>query len=263
MSKLNWLDKFAEEQSKKMQKTASFKKVAEQIIVDTDEIPDAIDGQEVSYKNKLYKVLNANYKDEIGSGIVLEKIAELDGEVLPAEMSMEMGTDVAPTTPEGQKKVTEAPEKAVQPDQGNAGLHIEVRDTVEVEKFNQEAVETEQQVAQENAVDRTTPEGKYNRIEKRIQEMTQVEAPVVEEVVTEEVVEDLPVEEVETEETFEEEVPTDEIEIAEDSVEEVEQPEEVEETEEVETECELTEEECEEDKKQIISNRILSKIFNR
>ena len=250
MSKLNWLDKFAEEQSKKMKKTASFKRCAEQIIVDQEEVPGAIDGQELSYKNELYKVLNANFQDEIGPGVVLEKIsktAEFDGEVLPQEMSMEMGTDVAPETPVGTKKVTDAPERAIQPDQGNAGLHIEVRDTVEVDKFYEEAAETEKQIAEENAIDRTVPEGKYNRIERRIQEMVPTEVPAEDVETVETFEEEVPVEEVEeveTEETFEEEVPTEEV------VEE-------------ETSNEEDLEECEENKKQIVSNRILSKIFNR
>ena len=251
--KLNWLDKFAEDQSKKMQKQASLNKVAEQIIVNPDEVPDAIDGQEVLYNNESYKVVNANFSDEIGSGVVLEKIskvteAELDGEVLPAEMSMEMSTDVAPTTPAGQKKVTDAPEKAVQPDQGNAGLHIEVRDTVEVDKFNEEAIETENQIAQENAIDRTVPEGKYNRILQRMQSMPVVEETVVEEAPVEEVaVEETPVEEVPVEEVVEEtpvveEAPVEEVPAEEAPVEEA--PAE------------------DESKKQVTSNRILARIIN-
>ena len=251
MSKLNWLDKFAEEQSKKMKKTASFKRCAEQIIVDQEDVPGAIDGQELSYKNELYKVLNANFQDEMGPGVVLEKIsktAEFDGEVLPQEMSMEMGTDVAPETPVDTKKVTDAPEKAVQPDQGNAGLHIEVRDTVEVDKFYEEAAETEKQIAEENAIDRTVPEGKYNRIERRIQQMVPTEVPAEDVETVETFEEEVPVEEVETEETFEEEVPTEEV------------PEEVVEE---ETSNEEDPEECKEEEKQVFSNRILSKIFNK
>lgn len=256
--KLNWLDKFAEDQSKKMQKQASLNKVAEQIIVNPDEVPDAIDGQEVLYNNESYKVVNANFSDEIGSGVVLEKIskvteAELDGEVLPAEMSMEMGTDVAPTTPAGQKKVTDAPEKAVQPDQGNAGLHIEVRDTVEVDKFNEEAIETENQIAQENAIDRTVPEGKYNRILQRMQSMPVVEEAPVEETVVEEV----PVEEVAVEETPVEEFPVEEV-VEETPVVEEAPVEEVP-AEEVSVEEAPVEDES---KKQVTSNRILARIIN-
>ena len=240
MSKLNWLDKFAQEQSKKMKKTASFNKQAEQIIVDQDDVPGAVDGQELSYNNQLYKVVNANFQDEMGPGVILERIAGFEcGEILPEEMSMEMGTGTVPCT-DG-TKVTVAPERAVQPNQGNSDLHIEVRDTVEVDKFNQEAVETESQIAQENAIDRTVPEGKYNRIEKRIQDKLTFDS-----------VED-------TLETTEEDVETLEEDTSESTEEGCEDFTDVDEDGICDT-CGLPEEECEEDKK-IISNRILSKLF--
>lgn len=171
MAKLNWLDKFAQEQSKKMKKQASFNKTAEQIIINQEEIPNAVDGQELSYNNEMYRVLNANFKDDIGPGILLEKLNKqasfTDGDVLPDEMSMEMGVD---SINFNGIKATVAPERAVKEDQNINDLHIEVRDVVEQDKYNKEAIETEQQIALENSIDRTTPYGRYNRIEKRVLE---------------------------------------------------------------------------------------------
>jgi len=195
--KLSWLDKFAEEQASKMEKTASLeKKAEEQIIVDFDEIPDAETGASVNYKGASYKVVDANYNDEIGAGIILEKEAALEDEKV--EEALE--------APVVEKKVTDAPEMA----RTNPGdiYDIEVRDTVEVQKFEGEAAETASNIAAENAIDGTTPEGKVNRILQRIKATPVVpaieEAPVVEEV-KEEV---LAVEEVK-EETIVEEIPAD------------------------------------------------------
>ena len=186
----------------------------------------------------MYKVLNASFEDEKGPGVVLEKIAEFEGGTLPEEMSMEMG---APTVTDTQK-CTVAPEKAIQPDQGNNGLHIEVRDTVEVDKFNQEATETESQIAQENAVDRTTPEGKYNRIELRIQNTLPVESPAMDETVI-----DAPI--------------TDEQTVDEPSIEDVEIPDETDCVDCEDPNCECNQDD-ESEEKQIVSNKILSRIFS-
>jgi len=217
--KLSWLDKFAEEQASKMEKTASLeKKAEEQIIVDFDEIPDAETGASVNYKGASYKVVDANYNDEIGAGIILEKEAALEDEkvedVVPAEKCEVCDNESctcekveeALEAPVVEKKVTDAPEMA----RTNPGdiYDIEVRDTVEVQKFEGEAAETASNIAAENAIDGTTPEGKVNRILQRIKATPVVpaieEAPVVEEV-KEEV---LAVEEVK-EETIVEEIPAD------------------------------------------------------
>jgi len=260
--KLGWLDKFVEEQAAKMEKTASLNKKAEQIIVDTDEIPGAEAGKEVTYKGAAYKVVDANYKDEIGVGIVLEKVAtevtagvedeienkacevcgnepctcETSVEEVPAEepVAEEVPVDVTPVV---EKKVTDAPERARNEVVDN--YHIEVRDTVEVQKFEDEAAETANNIASENAVDGTTPEGKVNRILQRIQ--TPV-APVVEEAPVEEV-EEAPVEEVP--------------EVVESAAKEV--VEEVVEEAQVEEEVSTEDEEKKEDK--LANNRIFKKII--
>jgi hypothetical protein len=197
--KLNWLDSFAEEQAKKLEKVATLNKKAEQVIVDPDQVPDATDGCEVTYKDKQYKVVDASYEDEYGKGVILEmceeKTAAIEDVDTTDPMSMEVGGDPAPmenpmgnpmsgapavgdgktpiSTPmqNGTKKVTDAPERAVQPYQGQEAYSIgDVRDQVEPQKFQAEEAETKSQIDQENAVDRTVPEGKYspNRIINRM-----------------------------------------------------------------------------------------------
>jgi hypothetical protein len=232
--KLNWLDSFAETQAAKMTKTASLNKKAEQIIVDPEEIPGAIDGKEVTYKDRKYTVVNAAYSDEIGNGIVLEASEEdkkvnagLEDlnlekeevsveETVPAEvinevpatvgpmdapMTMEMGLPTGTTTmPAGSMGAQEY--HYTNP--GDVYSIGDVRDQVEVQKFQGEATETEQAISQENAIDRTVPEGKYstNRIINRIVDsvipevapVTEI-APAVDEFVEEELPElDTPVE---------------------------------------------------------------------
>ena len=82
MKKIDWLESFAEEQLKKqgMKKTASLNKVAEQIIVDCGDYPEAKVGSMVDYQNAKYKVIDTEYEDMEGPGIVLEKVAEEDCE---------------------------------------------------------------------------------------------------------------------------------------------------------------------------------------
>lgn len=219
MSKrLSWLDKFAEEEAKKMEKTASLQKKADQVIVDPDEVPGATDGTEITYNGLSYKVVDANYKDEIGSGVVLEKIAAVEEEV-PAEKCEKCGNETctceapaeeAPAmemAPVAEKKVTDAPEMA----RTNPGdvYHMEVRDTVEQQKFEGEAAETASNIAAEDAIDGTTPAGKVNRILQRMQAPTPMATPVAEEAPVEEPVkEEAPAEEVPvTEEAPVEEAP--------------------------------------------------------
>lgn len=230
--KISWLDQFAEDQAKKMEKTASIKK-AEQVIVSPEDVPGAVNGSEINYNNAMYKVVDANYQDEVGAGVVLEKVAavevkleeEKEEEVVekaeetpveePVEKAEEFSDEVelveepaapvveevptmapatAPIAPVTQetlmqtptgapvaqnpvvpmnpaapaanaadtKKVTDAPEMA----RTNPGdvYHIEVRDTVELDKAKGEAAETAGNIAGEDAIDVTTPEGRQNRI---------------------------------------------------------------------------------------------------
>ena len=236
--KISWLDKVAEdlkkkEQEKKLQKTASAKKVeektasekvklAKRVIIRKDLVPKAQNGNTVAYKGFGWKVVNASYKDKKGEGIVLQKIAEISN-----------------------KKVTDPAEKACV-DPGNI-YDYEVRDSYEVPELQQTAAETEKKIGQENAVDRTTPAGRatnpykeeelgvFNEI---IEETPAEEAPV-EEAPAEEVVEEVPAEEAPAEEAPVEEAP---------AAEEEEKEEEVKEAaaEEVTAECEAEEAPAEE-----------------
>lgn len=76
MKEIKWLSDFAVEQAAKLQKTASLNKKAAQIIVNCDDVPGACNGQEVTYKNEKYTVVDASFQDEAGAGIVLEKLGE-------------------------------------------------------------------------------------------------------------------------------------------------------------------------------------------
>jgi hypothetical protein len=233
--KLGWLDQFAEEQAKKIEKVAALNKKAEQVVVDPDAVPDATDGSEVTYEGENYKVVNSNFSDDKGPGVLLEKIAKETVEVtaaveeevkeevpveeapveeVPAAPAVEQVAPVAPAAPAIEKKVTDAPEMA----RTNPGdvYDIPVRDTVEVDKFNAEATETANQIAAEDAIDGTTPEGRVNRILNRIKSAPVAtetpaveEAPVVEEAPATDApaeeatpaVEEAPVEETPVEET--------------------------------------------------------------
>jgi len=202
--KISWLDKVAEDlkkkQEQKLQKTASAKKVeektasekvklAKRVIIRKDLVPKAQNGNTVAYKGFGWKVVNASYKDKKGEGIVLQKIAEISD-----------------------KKVTDPAEKACV-DPGNV-YDYEVRDSYEVPEMQQTATETEEKIAQENAVDRTTPAGRatnpykaeelgvFNEIveEAPVEEAPAEEVPAEEEAPVEEVTEEAPVEEVPAEE---------------------------------------------------------------
>lgn len=207
--KISWLDKVAEdlkkkEQEKKLQKTASAKKVeektasekvklAKRVIIRKDLVPKAKNGNTVAYKGFGWKVVNASYKDKKGEGIVLQKIAEISD-----------------------KKVTDPAEKACV-DPGNI-YDYEVRDSYEVPELQQTAAETEKKIGQENAVDRTTPAGRatnpYKEEELGVFNEIIEDAPIdeapVKEAPAEEVMEEVPAEESPAEEATVEEVPAEE-----------------------------------------------------
>ena len=214
---IKWLTQFAEQEAAKakLKKEASVK-VAQQTIVNKSDYPEVTAGSIVDFENAKYKVVNTDYVDELGNGIVLEKLAEdgtdgsdgsggeevsMDGgegtettaalveEELPedpaaAPVEEEVAVDPTasadvPVAPGG-KKVTDAPERARNEMVGD--YDIEVRDSVEVPKFNEEAVATEQAIAAEDAVDRTTVENHYtwnqNRIvDQMVTDLTGLTAP--------------------------------------------------------------------------------------
>lgn len=199
--KLNWLDKFAEEQAKK-ERTASKKAVAEQVIVNPSDVPGVTEGEEVMFNDARYKVVSTSYQDEIGEGVILEACSNKEASLDP--MTMEMGATV-------ENKTVKAPEMA-RTNPGNVYENADVRDVVETEKFNQEADETATKIENEKTIDMTTPDGRYNRgILQKIMNTTTEET--VEEIVEEEVVVEETTEECCGEENCEHQV---EIEAAED-----------------------------------------------
>jgi len=214
--KLNWLDKFAEEQAKKqsMKKEASAQKVANQIIVSPEDVPGAEQGATIEFNGEQFKVVDANFQDEIGAGVVLEKAAGYEGlEGNPMDVSMG------------------APAAGMTGGNGAQQYHYDLNNNTQQTYSNDEDAQygmsstpaTEQEIAGENAVDRTTVPGRFTKspglntapaapiadpngvqvapaaTEAPVAEPTAVpaeEAPVAEEVpATEEVKEEAPVEE--------------------------------------------------------------------
>ncbi|MNJ90193.1 hypothetical protein D3C87_77870 [compost metagenome] len=158
--KLTWLDKFAQEEFNKeqMKKEASLKKVADQIVVSPEDVPGAQNGAEVQYNGESFKVVDANFSDEVGPGVVLEKSAAAsDGAYSGLEqdpMGLSMGvpaTSVAPAAPGQEYHRTK----------------LDIQQTYDNDQDAQygqsSAPATEQEVAGENAVDRTTVPGHYTK----------------------------------------------------------------------------------------------------
>ena len=72
--KIEWLDQFANDQYNKMTKTASQKKIANQIIVNRSAYPNAKVGTLVDYDNNKYKIVDTKYRDKSGPGLLLEEV---------------------------------------------------------------------------------------------------------------------------------------------------------------------------------------------
>jgi hypothetical protein len=141
---IKWLDAFVQSRKDKMamKKTASKKVTADAlkktniIVMSKSKLPSAKNGSTVKYANNVWKVIDANFSDSIGKGVVLKKVADIDTKPLCT------------------------PETRAYTDPGNV-YDYEVRDTSEVPDFQEAAQEVEQQVAAEDAIDRTTPDGRY------------------------------------------------------------------------------------------------------
>lgn len=134
MKKMEWLDKFAEEQKKNaIKKVAASKKRSlanldgyDMIILSKNMLPNAVNGNTVKYRNKKWKVVNASYKDAIGSGVVLASA-----------------------------------EQRAYTDPGNV-YDYNVRETTEIPDFEAAAQATAEQIAREDSVDHcTTPDARY------------------------------------------------------------------------------------------------------
>jgi len=209
---MSWLDSVIEQMNAKNEKaeqkkvkTASKKmskeeinqrvKKASKIAIKKSLLKKASVGDKVKYNGFMWEIIDTNFKDAAGEGIVLKKIAEISS-----------------------KKVTDPAEYA-RTDPGDV-YDYEVRDSYEVPELNETAANTESRISQENAVDRTTPAGRatnpYTAFTQEV--MTEVneidapveEAPVEETPATEEAVEEAPVEEAPVEETPVDEAPAEE-----------------------------------------------------
>ena len=199
---MSWLDSVIEQmQAKKEQKqkkTASKKtmskeeinqrvKKASKIAIKKSLLKKASVGDKVKYNGFMWEIIDTNFKDAAGEGIVLKKIAEISS-----------------------KKVTDPAEYA-RTDPGDV-YDYEVRDSYEVPELNETAANTESRISQENAVDRTTPAGRatnpYTAFTQEIMtEVNEIDAPVEEAPVDETPVEETPAEEAPVEETPAEEAP--------------------------------------------------------
>ena len=154
MKKIEWLDNFAESYSNKMNKTAS--KKLQSIIVDRAIIKNASIGDIISYNGKQYKVADANFVDDKGEGAVLDEVGYGEGIPENDPMSIAMGAPVINFT-EGMK-----PQEYSRTNPGD------IYDTSVEENFEQTAVETANQIANENAVDRTIVENHYTDIRTKV-----------------------------------------------------------------------------------------------
>lgn len=173
--KENWLDKFARSQDAKMKKTASMKKTEKFILAKSDMLKDVKNDDVVKYNGMTCKVINADYEDEIGMGVVIEKV----------------GQEYARTNP------------------GNV-YDIDAQ-TTETTAYETAATETRTQIEAENSVDGTKGDTRPMRrsfretfekvmtdaivpVEEAVVEEAPVEEPTVEIPVEESVVEEVSVE---------------------------------------------------------------------
>jgi len=204
---MSWLDSVIEQMKAKNEKaeqkkvkTASKKmskeeinqrvKKASKIAIKKSLLKKASVGDKVKYNGFMWEIIDTNFKDAAGEGIVLKKIAEISS-----------------------KKVTDPAEYA-RTDPGDV-YDYEVRDSYEVPELNETAANTESRISQENAVDRTTPAGRatnpYTAFTQEIMtEVNEIDAPVEEAPVDETPVKETPVEEAPVEETPAEEAPVEE-----------------------------------------------------
>ncbi|MNM49706.1 hypothetical protein D3C81_607160 [compost metagenome] len=139
-----------------MKKVASTQKVAEgegegnDVIVSPEDVPGATDGATIQYNGEQFQVVNANYSDEFGAGVVLRAAAYEGLENDP--MGLAMG----------------APATSVSPAPAGQQYHYTKNEIQQTYDFDQDAqwgsssaAATEQMIAGENAVDRTTIPGKF------------------------------------------------------------------------------------------------------
>lgn len=228
-----------------MNKVASTTKVAEQVIVSPEDVPNAEEGATIEFNGEQFNVVNANFSDEMGPGVVLERAAAYEG-LEQDPMGMSMGAPASSvSTPSSQGQ------------QYHYDLNNNTQQTYDNDQDaawgQSSAPATEQMIAGENAVDRTTVPGHYtnspglNNAVPTAPEATDVAVTDAVEVT------DAPAPEATPEAPAAEEVTTDEVPVEETPTEETTPEEEVVEETPVE----------EEDKKVASSNRILNRIYQK
>ena len=163
----DWLADFAVARSEKAEKsaktrrmtrTASAKKPvtadAQLLVMDREALPGAVVGNTVKYNGVKWKVVDAEYKDSVGTGIALKRVAAID-----------------------EKKVTDAPTRAYT-DPGDV-YDYDVREVSEIPDFQEAAERTEREIARDNAHDFTTPAGRTSNPEETTNAFADiVESPV-------------------------------------------------------------------------------------
>ena len=115
-------------------------KKAQVLIMSRDALPGAVNGNTVRYNNAKWRVVNASYKDALGTGVALERVAAIDT-----------------------KKLTDAPTRAYT-DPGDV-YDYDVREVSEIPDFQEAAARTEQEIARDRAHDITTPAGRVTNPE--------------------------------------------------------------------------------------------------
>lgn len=147
MSKQSWLDDFAKswkanKEKKQKKLTASVNKNvdvkdADMIIMSkTGKLSTAKVGTIVKYQNKNWKVVNASYKDSKGTGVVMERLADVST-----------------------KPVVSEPERARNEEITNVDYNV--REATEIPDFTENADATAEKIARDNAKDNTTPAGRF------------------------------------------------------------------------------------------------------
>lgn len=154
MKKLSWLDKFAQDQAAKINKTASLNKKAEQAIVDADSVPGAQNGSVIEFMGEQYRVVDANFQDDKGAGVLLEKAAAYEG-LQGDPMGLSMGAPATSVAPQG------AGQTYHRVDPGN--VYQTYDNDQDAQWGSDSAGATVQETAGENAVDRTTIPGHYTK----------------------------------------------------------------------------------------------------
>jgi hypothetical protein len=141
----------AQKEQQKMQKQASTKKKTKEVIVSPKDVPNAKNGRVVSYKGQKYRVVQANYRDSKGPGVVLAAYEGLEND----PMGMSLGADPSSLQSGGSQG------------QEYARTRLDIEQTYDFDQDvawgTESAQATADQIAAENATDRTTVDGYYSR----------------------------------------------------------------------------------------------------